>query len=341
MKVLLTGSRGYIGSVLAAMLTSRGHEVKGLDCDLYRRCTFIGCVPAVPTALKDVRDTEVEDVWDADAVIHLAALSNDPLGDYRPELTREINACASIRLAEIAKKAGVRRFLYASSCSVYGAAGDRLIDETAALNPVTPYGLSKAEVERELRGMADDSFTPTYMRPATAYGVSPRLRFDLVANNLTAWAYTTSRVYLKSDGSAWRPIAHVEDIARAFTAVLEAPRRLVHNQSFNVGNSADNYRIRRIAEMVEETVPGSRVEYANDADTDTRNYRVNCAKIARMLPEAAPHWNARKGIRQLYEIYGTTGLTLEAFEGPQFKRIAHVLGLIREGFLDENLRWKI
>jgi nucleoside-diphosphate-sugar epimerase len=240
----------------------------------------------------------------------------------------------------MARDAGVPRFLYASSCSVYGAAGDGMIDEAAPFNPVTPYGQSKAEVEREVRGMATDSFSPTYLRPATAYGVSPRLRFDLVANNLTAWAYTTRRVHLKSDGSAWRPIAHVEDIARAFTAALEAPRDLVHNDSFNVGSTADNYRIRQIAEIVRETVPGSAVDYAEGADRDSRNYRVDCGKIARVLPDAAPRWNARRGIEQLYAVYRTAGLSLDAFEGARFKRIAHVLALIQEGMLDVELRWR-
>ncbi|RJQ14294.1 MAG: NAD(P)-dependent oxidoreductase [Nitrospiraceae bacterium] len=340
MKVLLTGDTGYIGTILCPILQRHGHEVTGLDTDLYEKCTFTGSVHDIKNLKKDVRDVELRDVEGFDAVIHLAGLSNDPLGDYRAELTEEINEKASIRLAVVAKKAGVKRFLFASSCSNYGAAGADFLSEEAQLNPVTPYGISKVRVEAALKRMADENFSPTYLRASTAYGMSPRIRFDLVTNNLTAWAFTTGRVYLKSDGSPWRPIVHVEDIARAYIAVLHAPRELVHNESFNVGSTTENYQMREIAQMVKEVVPGCEIEFAPDAGPDKRCYRVDCGKIALKLHDFKPQWTARRGIEQLYDEYKKVGLTLEEFEGEKYKRIAHVKHLITEGLLDENLRWK-
>ena len=338
-KVLVTGSLGYIGTVLVPMLQKRGHDVEGLDTDLYQRCTFTGVPPDVRTRKKDVRDLEQDDVAGFDAVIHLAGLSNDPLGDYRPELTEEINARASIRLAQLAKAVGVQRFLFASSCSNYGAAGADFLTEEAAFNPVTPYGRSKVAVELALRQMADHAFSPVYLRASTAYGMSPRIRFDLVTNNLTAWAFTTGQVYIKSDGTPWRPIVHVEDISRAYIAALEAPRELIHNEAFNVGSTAENYQVREIADIVKDVVPGCKIEYAPDASPDKRCYRVDCNKIARVLREFKPQWTARLGIQQLYDAYRKVGLTMEEFEGPKFKRIAHVKKLIEEGALDDSLRW--
>jgi nucleoside-diphosphate-sugar epimerase len=340
MKVLVTGSHGYIGTVLVPMLFEKGHEVVGLDTDYYKRCTFTGDVPEVKTINKDVRDIEKHDVEGFDAIIHLAGLSNDPLGDYRPELTEEINEKASIRLAQMAKEVGVKRFLFASSCSNYGSAGDDFLTESAKFNPVTPYGISKVRVEASLSQMADSEFSPTYIRASTAYGVSPRLRFDLVTNNLTAWAFTTGRVYLKSDGTPWRPIVHIDDISRAYISVLQAPREIVHNEAFNVGTTTENYQIREIAEMVKEIVPGCVVDYAPDAGPDKRCYRVDCNKIARVLHDFKPQWTARRGIEQLYNEYKKVGLTLEEFEGPKFMRIAHVKKLVEQGHLDKNLRWK-
>ncbi len=340
MKVLVTGSHGYIGTILVPMLMKKGHEVVGLDTDYYERCTFTGMLPDVKTISKDVRDIEKHDIEGFDAIIHLAGLSNDPLGDYKPELTEEINEKASVRLAQIAKAVGVKRFLFASSCSNYGAAGADFLTEEAAFNPVTPYGFSKVRVETALSKMADKNFSPTFIRASTAYGVSPRLRFDLVTNNLTAWAFTTGRVYLKSDGSPWRPIVHIEDISRAYIAALQAPREAVHNEAFNIGTTTENYQIREIAEMVEEIVPGCKVDYAPDAGPDIRCYRVDCNKISRVLHDFKPQWTARRGIEQLYEEYKKVGLTLEEFEGPKYMRIAHIKSLVEEGRLDENLRWK-
>jgi nucleoside-diphosphate-sugar epimerase len=321
------------------MLIAEGHDVIGLDSDLFRDCTFGNGIPDIPFILKDIRDVESNDLDGIYAIIHLAGLSNDPLGDYRPALTEEINENASVRLAKLAKSVGVKRFLFASSCSNYGAAGSDFLTEEAAFNPVTPYGVSKVRVEAALSQMADENFSPTYVRASTAYGVSPRLRFDLVTNNLTAWAFTTGQVYLKSDGTPWRPIVHVEDISRAYIAALHAPREFVHDEAFNVGTTAENYQMREIAEMVKEIVPGCEIGFAPDAGPDKRCYRVDCNKIARQLHNFKPQWTARQGIEQLYEAYKTVGLNLEEFEGPKFKRIAHVKQLVEEGILDEELRW--
>ena len=340
MKVLVTGSQGYIGTILVPMLIQIGHEVIGFDTDYYHRCTFSGEVPDNNFIKKDIRDVQHEDIEGIDAIIHLAGLSNDPLGDYRPELTKDINEKASVRLAVLAKETGIKRFLFASSCSNYGSAGSDFLNEEAPFNPVTPYGVSKVEVEAALSKKADDNFSPTFLRASTAYGVSPRLRFDLVANNLTAWAFTTGRVYLKSDGTPWRPIVHVEDIARAYIAVLHAPRDVVHNEAFNVGTTTENYQIKEIAEIVQDIVPNCKVDYAPDAGPDKRCYRVNCDKIARCLHEFKPQWTARRGIEQLYNEYKKVGLTLDEFEGPKYMRIAHIKSLIDENHLSEDLRWK-
>jgi nucleoside-diphosphate-sugar epimerase len=338
MRVLLTGHKGYIGTVLAPMLLEAGHEVHGLDSDLFSRCTFGEEPLSIPETIKDIRDITIDDVRGFDAVLHLAGLSNDPLGDLNAELTYEINHRASVRLAALAKEAGVKRFIFSSSCSNYGAGGDDLLTEEGDLNPVTPYGKSKVLVEQDVSKLADDSFCPLYLRNATAYGVSPRLRFDLVLNNLVAWAYTTGAVRLKSDGTPWRPIVHIGDISRAFVATLHAPAEKVHNRAFNVGVPGENFRIREIAEIVRDTVPGSEVTFAPDASPDKRNYRVDCSLIQREVPEYQPHWNVRKGAQELYEAYKATGLTLEEFEGKRYKRIDHVRMLIADGIIDNSLR---
>jgi nucleoside-diphosphate-sugar epimerase len=343
LKVLLTGHLGYIGSVLAPWLLARGHEVWGLDSDLFAACTFVGEVTPLPLVGSDVREA-AEDVRfherleGFDAVIHLAGLSNDPLGEFRPSITEEINAEASIRLAAHARRAGVQRFLFASSCSNYGVSGNDFIDESGAFNPVTAYGRSKVVVELAVAKLADDAFSPTFMRASTAYGLSPRIRFDLVVNNLTAWAFTTGEVLMKSDGRPWRPIVHVEDIALAYVAALEADRPLVHNAAFNVGVTSENYQVRDIARMVAEIVPGARVAFAKDAGPDVRNYRVDCSHIARTLHDFKPQWTCRRGIEQLLQTYAAAGLAAEDFESDRFKRIAHIHKLIREGVIDEDLR---
>ncbi len=339
MRVLLTGHRGYIGSVMVPMLQEQGHEVGGLDTDWFERCTFTGTIPEVESINKDTRDIEESDIEGFDAIIHLAGLSNDPMGDFRPMITEEINDAASVRLAEMAKKVGVQRFLFASSCSNYGASGDNFLTEEADFNPVTAYGRSKVQVELAVNKLADDNFCPTYLRASTAFGVSPRIRFDLVINNLTAWAVTTGRVFLKSDGTPWRPLVHVEDICRAYIAVLNAPIDLIHNEAFNVGLTTENYQMSELADIVKDVVPGCRVDYADDAGPDTRCYRVDCNKIARVLHGFKPQWTVRRGVEELYQQYKETGLTLEEFEGEKFMRIAHLQWLIKTGLLDEDYRW--
>ena len=340
MKVLVTGHKGYIGTVMVPLLRQAGHEVVGLDADLYRRCTFGAELEPVKELRKDIRSAELADVAGFDAVIHLAALSNDPLGNLNPDLTYDINHKGTVRLAELAKRAGVRRFLFASSCSNYGAGSDDLLDEEAPLNPVTPYGISKVRAEQDLRQMASPTFSPVCLRNATAYGVSPRHRFDIVLNNLAAWAYTTGKVHLKSDGTPWRPLVHIRDISSAFLAVLESPVESTHAQAINIGRPEDNRRIREIATIVRETVPDTEIDFAADASPDKRNYRVDCSKAARLLPAWRPTWNVRSGAAELYGAYREVGLTLDEFEGPRYNRIAHILSLLEEGALDSDLRFR-
>jgi nucleoside-diphosphate-sugar epimerase len=311
-----------------------------MDSCLFENCTLGPEVAPVKTIRKDVRDAQVSDVEGFDAIINLAGISNDPLGDMNPELTYEINYRASVRLAKLAKQAGVKRFLFSSSCSNYGAAGaDAILTEEAGFNPVTAYGQSKVLVEKEVSQLADSNFAPIFLRNATAYGFSPRLRGDLVLNNLVGWAYITGMVRMKSDGTPWRPIVHIEDISAGFLALMEAPQNLVHNEAFNVGRSEENYQIRDIANIVMDTVPGCKITFAEDAGPDKRCYRVNCDKIHKLIPGFKPRWTARAGAHQLHEAYKKYGLTLADFEGPTYMRIQTVKRLQSEGRLDADLRW--
>jgi nucleoside-diphosphate-sugar epimerase len=342
MRIMVTGHRGYIGTVLADRIKQAGHTVIGVDTELYEHCTFGSKKEAgIATINKDIRELSPADLEGIEAIAHLAGICNDPLGDLLPETTYDINHAATVRLAKIAKTSGVRRFVFSSSCSVYGAAGQEWIDERSVPNPITPYGLSKWRAELDLKRLADDRFSPVFLRSATAYGFSPRIRFDLVLNNLTAHAFTSGKVLLKSDGMSWRPIVHIEDIGRAFVAALEAPADTVHNEVFNVGVTTENYRIREIAEIVEETVPGSRVEFAAGAGPDKRTYRVDCSKISRLLPKFRPQWTARRGARELYNRYSENGLLLEDFEGARYQRLAYLQSLMVRGAIDENLRWVV
>jgi nucleoside-diphosphate-sugar epimerase len=340
MKILVTGHTGYIGTVLSRMLLDAGHQVIGIDIDLYAKCTFgdEATVP-IPCIGSDIRDLTAAQLRDYDAIVHLAGVCNDPLGDLLPETTFAVNENATVRLAELAVEAGVERFVFSSTCSVYGAAVQDWIDETSPVNPVTPYGLSKYRAECALSALASDTFSPVLLRSATAYGFSPRIRFDLVLNNLVAYALTSKRVFLKSDGMAWRPIVHIEDISRAFLAAIEAPRGDVHNQIFNVGITSENYRVREIAEVVRNTVPGSSITYADGAGADKRSYRVNCSKISMQLPNFRPQWTATAGAKELYARYSEFGLALEDFEGERYQRLAYLKALLNNGFLDTSLRW--
>lgn len=341
MRVLITGHNGYIGSILTPMAQARGHEVFGLDNYLFGDCVFGRDVPDVPSSNKDLRDVELADLEGFDAVIHLAGISNDPVGDLNPECTYDINHRASVRLARLAKEAGVPRFLFSSSCSLYGAAGKDWIDEKGAFNPVTPYGESKVLVERDVSALADEDFSPTFLRNATAYGVSPRLRGDLVVNNLVGYAFTTGEVLIKSDGTPWRPLVHIEDISRAFLAALEAPRELVHNEAYNVGSTTENYQVRDLGDIVESVVPDSKVVYAEGGGPDKRCYRVDCTKIAKTLPGYKPQWTVRRGAEELYEAFERNSVTYDDFLGDRFLRIRHIKSLQADGKLDAMLRWAV
>jgi nucleoside-diphosphate-sugar epimerase len=336
MKILVTGHHGYIGSVMTDVLTAAGHAVTGLDSYLYDGLDFGPGPVAVPELRKDIRDVEASDLRGFDAVVHLAALSNDPLGCLDESCTYDINHLGSVHLARAAKAAGVPRFLFASSCSLYGAAGDDMLDENASFNPITAYGRSKVLVEADVAKLADASFSPTYLRNATAYGASPRLRADIVVNNFVGVAVTTGKVVIQSDGTPWRPLVHIRDISRAFLAVLEAPRDVVHNQAFNVGSSVENYQIRDVANLVQEVVKGCSVQYMEGGGPDPRCYRVNCDKIGRHLPGFRTEWTVRRGVEELYQAFVRHGLTAEQFDGyTRLKRIQEWLG---SGQLDASLR---
>lgn len=340
MRILVTGHDGYVGTVLVPLLVQAGHDVLGLDAGLYAGCALGPEPTLVRFVRRDVRDVEARELEGFDAVVHLAGISNDPLGDLNPDSTYEVNHIGTVRLARAAKAAGVGRLVFSSSCSNYGAAGEELLDESASFNPVTAYGHSKVLAERDLAELADARFSPVFLRSGTAYGLSARLRGDLVVNNLVGYAVSSGEVLMRSDGSPWRPLVHVEDMARAFVAALEAPRDAVHGEAFNVGSTAENYRVRTVGELVEQLVPGSRIVFGEGAGPDLRTYRVSCEKLVATLPDARPLWTVAKGIEELRDAFRAHGLTRAELEGPRFQRIRRVRELQDAGILDEHLRWR-
>ena len=340
MRVLITGHDGYIGAVMVPVMQAAGHEVVGLDTGFFADCGTGVDYNGFADIRKDIRDVTAEDLQGVEAVIHLAALCNDPLGNLNADWTHDINHRASLRLAEVSRAAGVKRFLYASSCSMYGAAGDGLIDEEAPLHPLTPYAVSKVHAERDISALATDDFSPVFMRNATAYGMSPRLRADIVLNNFVCWAYTTGKIRIMSDGTPWRPIVHIEDISRVAAAALVAPQEAIHNQAFNVGANEENYQVRELAEIVREIVPGCTVEYAEGGGPDPRSYRVDFSKLNEMLPGFTPKWNARRGAQELYDAVRAVNLTAEEFQNRKFTRLVQFKYLLDSGRLDETLRWR-
>jgi nucleoside-diphosphate-sugar epimerase len=339
MRVLVTGSEGYIGAVLRESFVARGHDLIGLDTGYFSDCDF-HCAPIdIPVLQRDLRQVEPEDFHGVDAVVHLAALSNDPLGALDSDLTDAINTQGSIRCAEMAKEAGVERFLFSSSCSMYGAGSSQGLTEESGFHPQTAYAQSKVDVEATLQELADDSFSPTYFRNATAYGLSPRLRFDLVVNNLSGWAFTTGQIRMLSDGSPWRPLVHIRDIAKAFLCALDAPRESIHNQSFNVGSNDTNYQIRTIAEMVGEVFTGCETTFGN-SDGDSRTYNVNFDKIHRDLPGFdGIDWPLNRAIRELKAAFEAMALRDDQFESRLYTRLKQINHLRKSGQIDDRLFW--
>ena len=342
MHILITGHLGYIGPIAIGLFKAAGHRVTGLDVGYFRNCLSPGeeALPPDHEIVRDVRDVVAEDFRDVDAVVHLAGLSNDPMGQINPDITHEINHQASVRLAELARAAGVRRFVFASSCSIYGASGDaqKALDESAEFNPVSAYAVSKVNTERDLSGLASDGFSPIYLRNATAFGVSPRIRFDLVLNNLMGWAQTTGIIKVLSDGTPWRPLVHIEDISRAALAAVEAEQEAIHNQAFNIGRNDANYQVREIAEEVAKLVPGATLEITGETGGDPRSYRVDFTKALTRLPGFAPQWTLERGCQEVFDWFQGDGLGGEVYDSRRFVRLKQLQHLLDAGALDARLR---
>jgi nucleoside-diphosphate-sugar epimerase len=340
MRVLLTGHNGYIGSVMAPFLARAGHEVTGLDVGYYAETDFIRGRGDADFPLMDIRDVrKTEDLRGFDAVVHLAALSNDPIGNLRPDWTRQINLEGTLGLAELAKRAGVRRFLFSSSCIMYGSANTEDVDETAPLDPKTEYARSKVEAERALRSLADDGFSPVYIRNGTVYGLSPRMRFDTVLNNFVGQAVVTGKIVIFSNGQPWRPVVHVEDICRSFLQFLEASRERVHNEAFNNGCDELNWRVIDLARAAQKAVPGTEIEIRSEPGADQRTYRASFAKFLRTFPDFRFVWTPESGADELAETFRRLRLDRGKFESSDFTRLKWLQLLIREGRLDDQLRW--
>lgn len=340
MRVLITGLSGYIGPVMARTLRKAGHEITGLDTGYFHDCAMDSYVEDVPMIHKDIRDVTPHDLRGFDAVVHLAALSNDSLREFQPELTYAINLKGSLHLGKVARDAGVKRFLFSSSCSIYGVTKEEKATERTPLRPLSAYAVSKVKTEEGLDKLASPEFSPVFMRNATAYGVSPRMRLDLVVNNLTAWAITTGRVQVISDGTPWRPLVHIGDIASAFAAVLAAPRAAIHNAAFNVGGTSENYQVKDLAEMVRELIPHSAMYYGEGAAPDPRDYRVDFSKLQKDVPAFQPVWNARKGISELTSAFRRVGLQAADLQSRNYIRLKQLRYLMDANALDENLRWR-
>ena len=341
MKVLVTGNRGYIGSVLCGELLKEGFGVVGLDTNFYNNCDFSNPDYTIQQITKDVRNITNDDVVGVEAIIHLAALSNDPMGELNPQLTHDINCRASINLAKLAKENGISRFIFSSSCSIYGKSGDDSIDELGQLNPLTEYAKSKVNTEKEVTKLADKTFSPVFLRNATVYGVSPMLRVDLVVNNLVSWAYTTNKIRIMSDGTPWRPLIHIKDVCKAFIATLKAPKDLIHNQVFNVGQNIENYQIKDIADTIKKAMPECEIEYTGEYGADSRTYKVNFTKIKKVLGKYyKPDWNIEKGIKELLKIYKQNKFSFNDFQSRKFIRLEQIKRIINSGKVDKHLFWK-
>jgi len=340
-KILITGNLGYIGTIMTQELINEGYTITGLDTNYYhdKKLIPVGESIHIQQLNKDIRDAKIDDLKNIDAVIHLAALSNDPLGKINPKLTNEINFKASLRFAEIAKKANVSRFLFSSSCSIYGQTKKQKLNEDASMNHLSAYAHSKVNLESALNKLADDDFSPIYLRNGTVYGVSNNMRFDLVINNLMGWAFTTKEIKILSDGRAWRPIVHVKDVSNAFIAALKAPKDIIHNEAFNVGMNSENYQVKDMAEIIHDQMKDCEVKIMGENNPDQRDYNVNFDKINTLLRDFKPRWSLKKGVKELYDVFNEVNLSFKDFQDKNFTRLNQLKYLIEENLINKDLEW--